>query len=546
MLVQLERQLENGQVLNKKNSRTKLKALLLGSVFALLVLELSLRFFGFVENFQRYSTSHQAKASYTILNLGNSHTVGTGAPPGKDYSTQLEIMLNEITPKRYAVINRGRVNVNTAYIRENIAEWLKVDRPNIVFLMTGEANRWNKYNYAKYLEEKNHAGSFQLNYFYDQIRFFKSFRLGELLLNKNETKEGNSSTFKEVSLTKAPRTLGYMWLGHLERESVYKTKNLTELQGDEAISALKYIYEKDNSQVAARLIAAIYLQVFHNEDLFLEYIEKSIKLAGRFNYETLQLFRLNESLMRDKSRKFVKSYIENLDHSSMPITIKEIEEWYLFEKPLKLKSLKDEIAFILKLHTLNPTDFKLYESLSRRNTSAAILMEVAERSLVLNPLSPQTNILSLLKISINGTPELQERYKKLVTDVSTKAGIEDIKALGLEDDLEKDWIISDLEAIINIIQNSGAKVVVQTYAPYRKGNPRFSDEVIRQWWKSHPRLDVEFMDVGLMLKDKFNTEKGGQKYYSTRFGDKDEHPGSLGYYEIAKLMIPYVFNNDKK
>ncbi len=527
------------KIARNKKTKSKFAALALGIVFALFVIELSLRFFGFIEMFK--AGAKHSRSAVTIMTAGNSHTFGTGAPLGKDYPAQLETLLNRDHPGHYSVINRGRVNVNTSYIREKMPDWLQKDRPNIVFIMAGEANHWNKYKYADFLDENHHRrGSFHLDNIYEHFRFLSTFKLGEILLNTAKSHSEFSNTFKGVSLKESQRALGYLWLGHLERESIYQTKNLSKEEAEEAISALKYIYEKDLNPAASRLIAAIYLQIFHDEDLFLEYMQKTLSITKAFNYEVWQLLRLNESLMGEKSRAFVKTYMQSLDYSSIPLSIKEMEEWYLFEKPLNLKSVQDEIAFVQKLSKANPTDLRLFESLQRKNASPEILIQVAERGLYFNPNSPQTDVLGMLKLAIKDRPELNERFNHLVEQTNKKAEIDSLKIIDIERNRERDWIISDLEAIIKMVELTGAKVVIQTYAPKRDGSFRFIDDVLRAWWKGRKKSNVEFMDVGLMLANKFKAENGGVQYYSTRFGDKDEHPGALGYYEIAKLMVPYA------
>lgn len=50
------------------------------------------------------------------------------------------------------------------------------------------------------------------------------------------------------------------------------------------------------------------------------------------------------------------------------------------------------------------------------------------------------------------------------------------------------------------------------------------------------------MDVGASLKDLFNIQKGGNKYYTKEFGPMDDHQNAEGYREIAKLMFPLVMS----
>ena len=66
-------------------------------------------------------------------------------------------------------------------------------------------------------------------------------------------------------------------------------------------------------------------------------------------------------------------------------------------------------------------------------------------------------------------------------------------------------------------------------------NTQQSQKILKSLQDSVSVLRIELSKI-----NKFKAENGGVQYYSTRFGDKDEHPGALGYYEIAKLMVPYA------
>lgn len=479
------------------------------------------------------------------MNVGNSHTVGTGAPPQKDYPSQLQVLLNKKKNNHYRVINKGRVNVNTSYIKEHIDEWLIEYKPDMVFLMIGEPNHWNKYKFSTYLEKINEKDKNSLTSVLDRFRFLKIVQLSELIFNTDKDPGEFSNTFKDVEIEKSKKLLGYLWLGHLQRNAVYKASDLSALQAEEAIKALSYIYEKEHNYVASRVMAELYLEILKNPDKFLEFVQKSIDLNKNFNYELWNLLKSNALPVYPKIQSFVFEYHKKSSNNSLPIPLKEIEEWYVDSwsanrKELKFNSMADEIAYIHKLTFVNPSDFKLFESLARRNADPKILLEVAERVLVLNPLSTQTNILAVLKNKLSSHPEYHERFANLSKKIALLTENSKEEIFSNDDELEKKWIISDLEEIIKRIKSTGATVVVQTYPPFRKGNDRFADLVLKHWWQENPREDIKFMDTGSLLKDRFSEKNGGSKYYSTRFGNKDEHAGELGYFEIAKEMEKFI------
>ena len=107
---------------NTKKIMTKTLVFLMGLIFVLIIFEISLRFIALDMWSSSTSKSKNSTASYTAMSLGNSYTYGSGAPPGMDYSHQLQAKLNSSRKKEYAVINRGLRNISTTFIVENLPE----------------------------------------------------------------------------------------------------------------------------------------------------------------------------------------------------------------------------------------------------------------------------------------------------------------------------------------------------------------------------------------------------------------------------------------
>ncbi len=259
----------------------KFLAIFLGILFTFVVIEIGLRLFAFDPE-KSLSVSDKPNGAYTIMALGNSHTYGIGAPPGLDYPTQLGEILKKTRGDKYHVINRGLRNINSTFIAENLPQWLKEDRPNLVFLMVGEPNYWNRYGYWEFLKEKKKgekAGELEK---FDFLRVFSTYKLIELLMNREESWLGSdqsdySNTFKGYKKSNNPDDmlyLGYMWIGSLEEADNFDFRTLEKAQAEEAFEMLKYVWETDKNPIAARLIADYSFRTRGKFDQGLEYLEK--------------------------------------------------------------------------------------------------------------------------------------------------------------------------------------------------------------------------------------------------------------------------------
>lgn len=126
--------------------KARLLALLLGMVAALAVIELGLAALGAVYT-RRYAPRPPLGAGpTTVLCIGDSFTLGIGAPPGQSYPDQLASLLNAGGPK-YRVVNAGRAVANTAMARAIFTEQSARFQPRFVALMIGPANYWNLTGY---------------------------------------------------------------------------------------------------------------------------------------------------------------------------------------------------------------------------------------------------------------------------------------------------------------------------------------------------------------------------------------------------------------
>ena len=109
---------------------------------ALMLLELGVRLFGVVfAPSHAGAKSHIASSKHTVLCIGDSFVSGLG---GIGFPEQMQDILNSRHPPgTFQVINRGKAGSNSSYVIVELPEALKVDRPDLVILLTGITNMAN-------------------------------------------------------------------------------------------------------------------------------------------------------------------------------------------------------------------------------------------------------------------------------------------------------------------------------------------------------------------------------------------------------------------
>ncbi len=127
--------------------KQKILLILFGIVASLLLLELGLRFSGWVYYSYRIKDRNikLEKGDITkILCLGDSFTFGEGAPKGYSYPEQLEELLNRNNRhKKFQVYNAGIPGQNSSSLHKNLSANIEKNNPHIVIVMSGCNNNSN-------------------------------------------------------------------------------------------------------------------------------------------------------------------------------------------------------------------------------------------------------------------------------------------------------------------------------------------------------------------------------------------------------------------
>lgn len=532
-------------------------AVFLGIIFTLVFFEVVLRLIGFVDDQDRDTVIKVDRKKFKIFTLGNSYTAGSGAPLGESYPAQLQLLLNKKNLGKYAVINHGRHNVNTSFILEQLPEWLKENSPDLVFLMVGEANYWNKYNYWKFIQD--YENSLKSNYnIGDYFRWSKLYRWIELIINNDSvfysfSSANNSTIFKNVALDNQSRKLlGYLWMGVLERgffmdrSSYIKLSSLKDFQLLEAENALLHIYAEDKNPLAARILYEIYI---HREwrakgikttnyiEKALFYLEEAIKHSPDFDITQWKALNKDEVKNNPKSFELKKMLISKMPEEE----IIKLEKSISRDLPA-LNTKKEADCFkIYNFSKVYPSSITLTHLVLMCSLPIEMKWKAYENNFRLNPFTPLFDLPGEGYRLVAKNPEYKERLDKLIETLAFNDGTLSFYKDILDENLLKKWIQSDLNKMMALLNKTKTKIIIQTYPPLRNGEERTVDLVIRDWWEqSADKNKVILMDVNKQLKEIFIKNQGGDKFYSNERGSTDNHLNSQGYLEISKLMENYI------
>jgi lysophospholipase L1-like esterase len=245
------------------NKKQVIITFFIGLIAALLMLEIGLRIAGGIFRNGRIPDaimpSNKEGKQYTILCLGNSFTVGVGAPKGLDYPGQLQQLFDKETPaNKVRVINGGVGNQNTSELLSkleyNIIRW----DPDLIVIQTGQPNLWNHYKFRMYLERKSNPGmSFRKAVFYlnDFLYSSRVYRLAVLLINA--TKERYTKQNQKVEEPDSDYLEAMDWMQQIKLHK--EIHPFDQEKADKVVNSLKkriaaYPNEVDNY----RNIGAIY------------------------------------------------------------------------------------------------------------------------------------------------------------------------------------------------------------------------------------------------------------------------------------------------
>ncbi len=137
----------SGDVMKSGSRWVSRLALVLGStvfVFGVVELGLAVAFGDRVDSLLASRDADWVTADRRALCIGDSYTFGLYYPTEESFPARLEAMLNERGEQRWAVVNRGIPAQNTAQMVAALPRHLEAIRPELVIILGGHNNRWNR------------------------------------------------------------------------------------------------------------------------------------------------------------------------------------------------------------------------------------------------------------------------------------------------------------------------------------------------------------------------------------------------------------------
>ena len=130
----------------KKSATSRTLFFLGGLIITLVILELLLRLGGYLYLNKLMQPDRNVSASnsmHTILTVGDSYTVGGEGEWRDNYPSQLQVMLNQYQPGKYAVINGGICEANSTQTLRYVQKLINEYDVDSIVLLVGAANRFN-------------------------------------------------------------------------------------------------------------------------------------------------------------------------------------------------------------------------------------------------------------------------------------------------------------------------------------------------------------------------------------------------------------------
>ncbi|MCF7887199.1 MAG: tetratricopeptide repeat protein [Candidatus Omnitrophica bacterium] len=378
------------------NKKQKILVFFIGLLTAIFLLEVSLRVISSIYQkgvmpCEKSSTLEQ-EGHYTILCLGNSFTVGCGAPKGASYPDQLQHLLNErIKGENIKVINGGKINLNSAELLNKLAAKIDCVNPDLIILRTGGPNWWNHYKYNTYLarENKGNTPSKRLthslnDFFYRRSRIYRLItllisnmksKINPQLLRYREQKEYIEATEWLKYLRDRWALLYY----NLHRETLFVDKQKSE----GAIKLFKKVIKADPDYPKNyRYLGEIYFFQKNYEEAIKWFI-KGVKADPNYrNIEENRNYFYIRNIYASTSNKRVKEVIDNfirefsgispsVSENLLFLTNREIWEWAESDIKEIIRIIREkEIKMILQNYPPNMT--------GRKKSINGILRKIAD------------------------------------------------------------------------------------------------------------------------------------------------------------------------
>lgn len=523
-------------------------ALSLGMVFTLIIFEIALRLIGAQELYSRNVISPSFDSGKpVVIFVGNSHTMGSGAPLGQSYPDQFrDRLVKRYGASPYEVVNLGRGNANSSFVADEIPRFLKTYRPQIVVVMTGETNFWNHLGYSDYVE-KTAPGIKSIGLaLYNMAYSLRTFRFIQLFSEFVVRAQEDHRFFSDYG----EDDRAWIWVAVMNNSNMFDSSKMTEDELKDAYQTIRAYIQKHGSALSLResLIEIGPRVCSENggcQEEWLEQVRGYEKEFGSKGY-SYYLDRLANTYLRSSENPAIREIGKSMESRRPKFfpDLREVVEFHQEAVGYRERSLAEQIEFYKAVSAAHPTHAHSRIYLFQKLREAGRLREayeVAKAGVELNPLASQSNWMAeVLIVQEAARRDASSEMQKLASEIDDYR--KDFvlrfprhrgRVAKITDDQILNWVEFDLERIRKAVELSGAKLMLQTYPTERFGPEKLVDRLIREFSERHglPLSDTSRELVRLEPDVKKRVE-----YFTKMYGDTDGHLGATGYAVIARLL----------
>jgi len=551
--------------------KQKVTVIILGYLFAVILLELGLRIGGFVFSSlqeHRNITSLKQKGTYRIMCLGESTTAFGGEC---SWSARLEEILNErAAGMKFSVINKGVVSIDTNYILQHLGENLNKYNPDMVITMMGlndrDAATVNKdipiktYRLVRLLR-KNIIDEIRKTEIYKQSIKFKQTieknqksadaytRLGWRYQNDKKYNEAEK-TFKKAIELNPKNDRAYFELGACYKEQV---------KYDEAEKTFKKAIELNPKNDLAYFELGRCYKERGKYDEAEETFKKVIELNPRNDLAYFELGRCyKEQVKYDEAEKTFKKSIEQNPENDLAYF--ELGCCYIEQGKFEKAG-----TIFKKTIELHPQNDKIYFELGRyyrKQLKYDKAEEMLKKSIELNPWDPRNDRAyfelgrcyrdqkeydkaeAILKKAIEQNPKNDKAYDELAVLYETMGKYETARENHKKADEIRLQNYSSMTRnnyykLKRILDKRGIKLVCVQY-------PMRSVEILKKMLE--PYKDIVFVDNEKLFKDALRQGNYDECFTDTcyvDFGHCTPKSNRLLAENIANVILKECFSEKK-